>query len=84
MEKVNVVGKTMQTVDEVKRRYQDIRRRTKEKLAYNKTSANKTGGGTVEKMPLTSIAEQEQLTHLQTKPKSLVWSHSKSAECVES
>ena len=60
--KVNAVGETLRTVDEVKRRYQDIRRRTKEKLAYNKTSANKTGGGTVDEMPLTSIEEQVQLT----------------------
>uniref|UniRef100_A0A3Q2DTW1 RAP1 GTPase activating protein 2a n=1 Tax=Cyprinodon variegatus TaxID=28743 RepID=A0A3Q2DTW1_CYPVA len=59
----NKVGETLRTVDEVKRRYQDFRRRTKEKLAYNKTSANKAGGGTVDEMPLTSIEEQLNLFH---------------------
>ncbi len=34
----------------------------KRKLAFNKASANKTGGGTVDEMPLTSIEEQVQLT----------------------
>ncbi|XP_049426988.1 myb-related transcription factor, partner of profilin-like [Epinephelus fuscoguttatus] len=53
-ENVNAVSKTVRTVHEVKRRHQDIRRRTKEKLAYNKTS--------VDEIPLTKIEEQVQLT----------------------
>ena len=53
-DRINAVGKTKRTADEVKRRWQDIRRRTKEKVAFNKTSANKTGGGSAEEMPLTS------------------------------
>uniref|UniRef100_A0A672YU27 Myb/SANT-like DNA-binding domain-containing protein n=1 Tax=Sphaeramia orbicularis TaxID=375764 RepID=A0A672YU27_9TELE len=59
-QKVNAVGRTVRTVDEVKRRYQDIRRRTKEKLAYNRLSANHTGEGQVD--PLTRIEEKVQVT----------------------
>ena len=44
-EKVNVVGKTKRTTDEIKRRWQDTRRTKEiEKIAHYKTSANKTGG----------------------------------------
>ncbi len=60
--KVNAVGKTKRTVDEVKRRWQDLRRRTKEKLSFNKSSANKTGGGPAEEIPLTPAEQQVQLS----------------------
>lgn len=39
------VKKTRRTADEVRRRWQDISRRTEEEIAHNKTSANKTRGG---------------------------------------
>lgn len=38
-------NKTRKTADKVRRRWQDISRRIKEKIAHNKTSANKTRGG---------------------------------------
>ncbi|XP_061682462.1 uncharacterized protein LOC133504335 [Syngnathoides biaculeatus] len=60
--KVNSVGKTRRTPDEVKKRWQDIRRRTKEKMSQNKTAANKTAGGPAEDVPLSAIEEQLQLT----------------------
>ncbi|XP_061593274.1 myb-related transcription factor, partner of profilin-like isoform X2 [Cololabis saira] len=60
-DRINAVGKTKRTADEVKRRWQDMRRRTKEKVAFNNTSATKTGGGPAEEMPLTSIEQQVQL-----------------------
>lgn len=60
--KVNAVGRIRRTVDEVKRRFQDIRRRTKEKLALNKTSAMKTGGRPAEEIPLTPLEREIELT----------------------
>uniref|UniRef100_A0A3Q2YZZ1 Myb-related transcription factor, partner of profilin-like n=1 Tax=Hippocampus comes TaxID=109280 RepID=A0A3Q2YZZ1_HIPCM len=60
--KVNAVSKTRRTLDEVKKRWQDIRRRTKEKMAQNKSAANKTVGGPVQDIPLSAILEQLQLT----------------------
>ncbi|XP_041865281.1 myb-related transcription factor, partner of profilin-like [Melanotaenia boesemani] len=60
--KVNAVGQTKRTADEVKRRWHDLRRRTKGKIAHNKRSANKTGGGPSEEIPLTNVEEQVQLT----------------------
>ena len=57
----------------------DIRRRTKEKIAHNKTSANKTGGGAaVEETSLTNIAQQEQFTFWsahQAAGQHCIWSH---------
>lgn len=40
---VNAVRKTKRTVEEVTRRWQDLRCRTKEKLFHNKSSGIKTG-----------------------------------------
>ncbi|XP_037122803.1 uncharacterized protein LOC119132034 isoform X1 [Syngnathus acus] len=61
--KVNAVGKTSRTPDEVKKRWQDIRRRTKEKMANNKSAANKTvGGSAAQDIPLSAILEQLQMT----------------------
>ena len=51
-DKVNAVSKTRRVADEIKRGWQDVRRRANEKMAYNKTSANKTGGGPAEDIPL--------------------------------
>ena len=61
-DKVNADSKTRRTADEIKRRWQDVRRRAKEKMAYNKTSANKTGGGPAEDIPLSSTEQQVLLT----------------------
>ncbi len=47
-EKVHAQGKTRRTTDEIKKRWQDIRRITKKKIAHNKTLANKTGWGQAE------------------------------------
>ncbi|XP_053716471.1 myb-related transcription factor, partner of profilin-like [Synchiropus splendidus] len=58
--KVNAVGKKMRSVDEVKRRYQDFRRRTREKMAERKkTTANKTSENNTSSP---SIKEQAQFT----------------------
>ncbi|XP_077422176.1 uncharacterized protein LOC144052175 [Vanacampus margaritifer] len=59
--KVNAVSKTRRTLDEVKKRWQDIRRRTKEKMAQNKSAANKTVGS-AQDIPLSAILEQLQMT----------------------
>uniref|UniRef100_A0A672YBY4 Myb/SANT-like DNA-binding domain-containing protein n=1 Tax=Sphaeramia orbicularis TaxID=375764 RepID=A0A672YBY4_9TELE len=59
--KVNAVGQVRRTAEEVKKRWQDLRRRTKEKVAYNKTLANKTGGGPAEESPLSATEQQDTL-----------------------
>ncbi len=56
------MGKTRRTTDEIKKRWQDIRRITKEKIAHNKTLANKTGGGPAEETPLSKLEQQVHLT----------------------
>ena len=61
-EKVNAVSKTRRSANEIKRRWQDICRRTKGKLSFNKTSANKTGGGPAEEIPLSPTEQQIQVT----------------------
>ncbi|XP_054887288.1 myb-related transcription factor, partner of profilin-like [Poeciliopsis prolifica] len=52
-EKVNAVSRTRRSPDEVKRRWQDFRRRTKEKLSLNKSTSSKSVGAPVEEIPLT-------------------------------
>ncbi|XP_078508446.1 uncharacterized protein LOC144768544 [Lissotriton helveticus] len=44
-EKVNAVGVIPRTIDEIKKRWYDMRLRAKEKLAERLKDANKTGGG---------------------------------------
>ncbi|XP_078503560.1 uncharacterized protein LOC144762291 [Lissotriton helveticus] len=45
-EKVNAVGVIPRSIDEIKKRWYDMRLRAKEKLAERLKEANKTGGGT--------------------------------------
>ncbi|XP_078533476.1 myb-related transcription factor, partner of profilin-like [Lissotriton helveticus] len=45
-EKVNSVGVTTRSTDEIKKRWYDLRLRSKERLADRIKEANKTGGGT--------------------------------------
>lgn len=45
-EKVNAVGVTQRTVEELRKRWYDMRQRSKEKVAARLAEANKTGGGT--------------------------------------
>uniref|UniRef100_A0A672YCU1 Myb/SANT-like DNA-binding domain-containing protein n=1 Tax=Sphaeramia orbicularis TaxID=375764 RepID=A0A672YCU1_9TELE len=59
--KVNAVGKVRRTAEEVKKRAQDLRQRTKEKVAYSTTLANKTGDGPAEENPLSTTEQQVQL-----------------------
>ena len=64
---------TKRTTNEIKKRWQDRRRRTNEKIAHNKTSAYKSGGGgVVEEMPLTNIV-QGTFLHAQTFSASGPW-----------
>uniref|UniRef100_A0A3B3Y9I6 Myb/SANT-like DNA-binding domain-containing protein n=1 Tax=Poecilia mexicana TaxID=48701 RepID=A0A3B3Y9I6_9TELE len=56
-EKVNAVSRTRRSPDEVKRRWQDFRRRTKEKLSLNKSTSSKSIGAPVEEIPLTTTEQ---------------------------
>ncbi|XP_032424582.1 uncharacterized protein LOC116723638 [Xiphophorus hellerii] len=56
-EKVNAVSRTRRSPDEVKRRWQDFRRRTKEKLSLNKSTSSKSVGAPVEEIPLTTTEQ---------------------------
>ncbi|KAM4731564.1 uncharacterized protein FYW61_009550 [Anableps anableps] len=57
-EKVNAVSRTKRSPEEVKRRWQDFRRRTKEKLSHNKSSSSKTGGAAAQKIPLSPTEQR--------------------------
>ncbi|KAM9306241.1 uncharacterized protein KZ484_026737 [Pholidichthys leucotaenia] len=58
--KVNIVGGKNRSVEEIRKRWNDLRRRTKEKIAFNRASAKETGGGPVEEMSLTTLEEAVQ------------------------
>lgn len=57
------VRKTKRTLEEeITRRWQDLRCRTKEKLFHNKISGIKTGRGPAKEIPLTHAEQQVQLS----------------------
>nr|XP_055049588.1 nuclear apoptosis-inducing factor 1-like [Misgurnus anguillicaudatus] len=60
--KVNAIGGKSRSADEIKKRWHDLRRRTKEKVAFNKAAVKKTGGGPIEEMPLTPLEELVQMS----------------------
>lgn len=55
--RINAVGITKRTLDK-KEMWQNLRCRTKEKLYYNKSSANKTGRGPAKEIALTNAEQQ--------------------------
>ena len=57
-DQVNAVGRAERMPSEVKRRWQDVRRRAKEKVANNNASVKETGGGPSTHEPLDTIEEQ--------------------------
>ncbi|KAJ1126216.1 hypothetical protein NDU88_004624 [Pleurodeles waltl] len=57
IDKINSVAEVRRTVIECKKRWHDCKRRTKEKMAWNRKAALQTGGG--------SPAHQEALDHME-------------------
>lgn len=60
--KVNAIGVTKRGVTEVKKRWQDVKRRTKEKLSHNLSQARRTGGGPARDDELTPLEKQVETT----------------------
>ena len=60
--KINAISSTRRQVEDVKKRWQDIKRRTKEKVAFNRSQARKTGAGPPEVQELTMFEEVVQQT----------------------
>ncbi|KAJ8353539.1 hypothetical protein SKAU_G00211060 [Synaphobranchus kaupii] len=61
-ERVSAVGQCKHMADDCKRRWVDLKRRTKEKVAFNSRQAAATGGGPPIEDPLTEIEEEVQQT----------------------
>ncbi|KAJ8344216.1 hypothetical protein SKAU_G00315450 [Synaphobranchus kaupii] len=61
-ERVSAVGQCKRMADDCKRRWVDLKRRTKEKVAFNRRQAAAMGGGPPIEDPLTEIEEEAQQT----------------------
>lgn len=59
---VNAVGITHRTIDEIQKRWYDIRRRTKEKIFTNISESAGTGGGPSQQLPLTNADSHVETT----------------------
>ena len=59
---INGLSSTRREVEEVKKRWQDIKRRTKEKVAFNRAQTRMTGSGPPQSEPLTVLESVVQQT----------------------
>ena len=57
MNNINSISSTRRDVEEVKKRWQDIKRRTKEKVTFNRAQSRKTGSGSPVIDELSNIEE---------------------------
>mgnify|MGYP002804328090 CR=1 FL=1 len=60
--KINAVGVTHRTIDEIRKRWYDLRSRTKEKVAQRMKHARGTGGGPPKVPPPTPIETMVETT----------------------
>ncbi|XP_061764175.1 myb-related transcription factor, partner of profilin-like [Nerophis ophidion] len=63
-EKVNAVSRTRRSAEDVKRRLQDYRRRTREKACLNNIDANHGGGEPAEEKPPSPVEEKVHVSFL--------------------